>query len=640
MKNFIKIFYLLFLSILYTNLYAAEVSKICIDWNSCNNSISLTNYFDEYDYINGYFWDSIDFRTEKGYSFTNQSIWSVYSFSIWANFSNKSSSNLSTLVWRNWWTYHHLLIDNTGDYWNQFLAIHNWQWFKTNYSTRNLTWWHNIIVIVNSSEPTEKTKFYIDWSFVGSVNSAIDTNIWPINIVWNYRTTWDQKSMPLDEFWLWNRIISQSEINDLQYNSVTNIYSGLMYYNKFDKPNRTFNHIVEIWRNPFANPSFFNLNETTINTFSLFPIKTGPIEFISPSLIEFSDNQELTYVPYSVSTGPWESPSYNYIFPENQIQTANNFVIQTWPSNNPNLTLDASLFLDSNFSIENFKVYNWKWAKYNETQYGFKNILLCWQNISSWNNNGECRTYYPSKETLWWYGIPLLTFEDINFRNINYSFFNNSDWEKIYCIKNTNKCFDFDFSKNTVSQIMNPSWDVIISNSSYFNNQLVYIKLNKELNLNSSIISDTNSPFIFWTRKFLIINENNNLKIYNTSYSLISSYPDINVLDMIKYNNEIFFINTLNNKFYKIDLDWQIESIKFDKIQNEKIWKLSFYFDYQNNKKYIVFLVWKRWYRYDIDKNKLYRKDWLVSTDIVNWNELIFPIDRGTLKTEFIKFDN
>jgi len=663
-KSYILSFIIILMMLWAKNWYALD-NKVCyewIQWNwvSCINSNEklLTDYLNDFSYTNWVFWQGIDFRNWKSsYSFSDKNLWSVYSFSIWADFSNKSSTNLSTLVWRNGWTYHHLLIDNTADSWNQFLAVYNNWWFKSNYSIKDLTWWHNITVVVNSSESTAKTKFYIDWNYVASVNTAIDTNSWPISIVWNYRINWDQKAMPLDEFGLWNRVLSQSEINILQWSKANSISSWLSFNLDLDDVNYAVVYTNNIW---------FTSQDIEVREFT--GIDTSYQVWIGHSQVSFSELREFDSLPlYDYKMNIWfTEPSFSDIrtfsldnsYVSNIGYTDNwkfvvsnpfdsfdwNYVVNLWYSSS-DVILNENLFKDNNMNFDtNYFVYNWRWVENNKTTNWFKNVLVCWQDyLQVWTNSLNCRMYYPEKDWKWFVWNKLLNLSiplsDINDFKINYSSLNTN--ENKVCFKNTSLCLRFDFINWTVKEDNTTlAWNTIKSNSTYFNNQLVYFnniwKLNTNINVSSELVNQTDKSLIFWLWNYLLINENNKLKIYNQSYSLINEIDWIEIQDIIKFNNESYFINKNKlNKLYKLNINWELDQIAVPSDIKSKLYA----FTEKTWNSFIYFISEKTGYKYSVSNWNLYTKeDLLIDWSINNWN--IFPIDRWNNKTEFILFNN
>lgn len=589
----------------------AYSDKICFDgvdenFNCLNQKEkTVSDYFNSlgFNYLNWQFNQWIDFRTWKiSKPLSSYKAWTTYSYSIWADFSNKSTTSLSTLIARNGGTYHHLLIDHNADLGQQYLAVHNNAWFKSSFSTKNLTGWQNIIVVVDPLEPTEKTKFYINWSFVWSVNTAINSDSYPISILWNVSSNWTQNSMPLDEFGLWNRKLTPSEVSQLQYSLASSISDGLIYRDSFDN--------IEDWISYTSSPWFSSMSYSELRPFIQY-------DSFYQNKIWFSNIEIPIIRDFNTESGSSLNQGYH---------TTEVFI-------------DSKLFKDLFFDFNsNYLVYLARGIEESKTFNWYKKVFICWQEKSLLNTkNFNCRTYFTEKETLWSSSSRTLEFSLPTLNSLESFKMNISSLSLTHnklCFKDTNSCLVFDFNKGSSILSKTPNNEYIKSHSTYFNNQLAYINSSWILNLNNKVYLkepyDTNRKiYLYWFWNKLLLQEWDTLTIYNENLDEIASYSNINIKDLVSIGESVYFSNWLQtDKLYKLDINGQLETKDFWIEIQSKLFVKDFYLYFSSNK--VV-------YKLNLETDVLYKKEWLIEGDS-EWFYL-FWIDRENWKEEFIIFN-
>lgn len=305
------------------------------------------------------------------------------------------------------------------------------------------------------------------------------------------------------------------------------------------------------------------------------------------------------------------------------------FSTTVWFNSN-NIIIADDLFKDFNFEFNtDYIVYFWKELNSGISQYWYKNMIICWQELSnSWTDNFNCRKYYSESSWKWFVWGKLLEFIYPFSKNENLkgSFSNLLINQKI-CFKDSTLCFTFDWN-NLIKLNLN---ETILSNSSYFNNQFIYINSIWDLNINSSIkITDLNSPLttlIGW-ENYLFLQENDILKVYNKNFELIDTIDNVNIKDYIFYNNDLYFLNNLDKKniyvFYNTGDFSKI--LIWDDINS----KLTIF-------NHLLYFISNRTpYKYNLSTKKLFKKTEYLTTPVKE-NSLIFPLDRDS-KEEIISF--
>lgn len=637
-KNNIFFYLIVFLFLIFSNLTTfANINKICFDgvdesFNCLNwKEKTVTDYFNElnFNYTNWVFNQWIDFRTWKvSKTLSSYKAWTIYSYSIWADFSNKSTSSISTLIARNWWTYHHLLIDNTGDSGQQYLAVYNGAWFKSNFSTKDLTGWQNIIVVVDPSEATEKTKFYLNWSYVWFVNTAINSDTYPISIIWNVSTTWNQNSMPLDEFWLWNRKLDSSEISQLQNSLASSISNWLIYRDSFDN--------IENWISYNINSWFNIIEEVPLRSFNyeneFYNNNVGFSEIESVFIRDFSSIDSNPITNGYNDTGEINLRSF-------QEELNNNSVINGY--NETEVTINNELFKDLFFNFNsNYLIYLARGIEESNTISWYKKILICWQENSLINTKSfNCRHYFTNKNTIGDVSSRLLEFQLPTINSIEEFKMNLSSFSLIQnklCFKDTNVCLNFDFNKGDVFLSKTNANEIIKSNSTYFNNQIAYIKSDWFLNLSNKVYlkepyDSTKKIFLYGIWNKLLLQEWTELRVYDENLNELSINPWIVIKDIISKDNVAYFSNNLDkDKLYV--LNWE------DGIISKKDFRIDIQSKLFIENKNLFFSSNKIIYRLNLESDTLYKKEGLI-----NWDSegmYLFPINRENWKKEFIIFNN
>jgi len=288
------------------------------------------------------------------------------------------------------------------------------------------------------------------------------------------------------------------------------------------------------------------------------------------------------------------------------------------------------LFKDFNFDFNSeFISYFGKSINTTKTGYWYKNILICGQALSlSGSDNFNCRTYYSEKTGTGFLGNEMFefTYPFSKKDNLKIDFEDLKENQK-KCFKDSNLCIEYN-GTIFLKSILN---ETIFSNTSYFNNQLVYINNSWELNVNSSVkVENINSDKILLIggEDYLFLQENNNLKVFNKDYNLINTFNNINIRNYVFNEWNLYFLNSLNDKeIYIYSKEGSLSKIL--------IWdSITSKFYIFNN--FLYFVSNKTPYKYNLLTEKLYKKAELLLNSEIN-NFLIFPLDRNS-KEELILF--
>lgn len=317
---------------------------------------------------------SMNISSNSSYMLLSSAVgWSKVTVSLWYQPSAFNSNGRNTVICRNWWTYHHLLISwgNSTEWTIWKVWFWNNSWWASNKVVSAWDWYHFVIVKDWTNE-----KIYVDWEKVLDSNSSFDNNSYPIEIIANYGTNWDQ----------W----AQWKMSELIFEKVCRTDSEVLSY--YNSTRKTYEG---------------GEREPNVNTVWYRPLE--------------SDCKDYSWNWYD---GTWSSPSYTKSWTINNVAyfngsyidlstfriTEDNTTINVWvkstSTNSWQEVFDANDDSGSTTSVTYFW-YNWPWGVSN--QYWMQHAVPWWS--------------YWVAYTSWW------PFQDV-WKNICVVM--NTSWIKIY----------------------------------------------------------------------------------------------------------------------------------------------------------------------------------------------------------------
>lgn len=206
------------------------ISYYKLDWNS-TDSLWINNWTDtSMSYVSGKIWNAGSFNwSTSRIQFADTASLSItwnYTLSMWLNITALPTSwNFKSIIckydqWANSWWYDFALYNNAGTQQVWMINASWWSswWWYINYTFTTGSFVHAVVTYDGSNSILYVNTTNV-WSIANTTNPANNTKLLNIGNFWYYTPSswelWRYFNWIIDEIWLWDRVISWSEISQL-----------------------------------------------------------------------------------------------------------------------------------------------------------------------------------------------------------------------------------------------------------------------------------------------------------------------------------------------------------------------------------------------------------------------------------------